>query len=79
MHKRDMNTESNSPAPSRRQLLKGAVAGALAGLASVPGATRAAPASITQAACSTPQEPHAMEHDYPFFGGELPEAYRADG
>lgn len=67
-----MNTSSELPVPSRRQLLKGVLAGALAGLSSVP-----AVAAQDDAPAPVAAEPEMIwENDYPFFGGELPEAYR---
>ena len=68
----NMNPEPNSI--SRRDALKCALQGALVTAALIPAV---ADASTSEPAPTRPPV-FIPENDYPFFGGEVPEAYRFD-
>lgn len=68
-----MKLEIESNGCSRRDWLRETVRSAVAVMAlSQGGANSAEPAAMQ------PEMQYALENDYPFFGGELPEAYQPD-
>ena len=66
-----MNTESNTL--TRREALLSALKGTVAAAVAAPVIVQAAP----QVPVAPTEAEFVPENDYPFFGGEVPEAYQA--